>query len=64
MIDHVDGFGYADAMPWQHAALFCAALCAAAWAMGGYLQGRLRALETLAVQAAVLALLGGLGLLT
>ena len=55
---------HADAMPWQHAALYCGALCAAAWAMGAYLQGRLRALETLAVQAAVLALLGGLGLLT
>ena len=54
---------HADAMPWQHAALFCAALCAAAWAMGGYLQGRLRALETVAVQVAALALLGGLGLL-
>jgi len=53
---------HADAMPWQHAALFCAALCAAAWAMGGYLQGRLRALETVAVQVAALALLGGLGL--
>ncbi len=53
---------HADAMPWQHAALYCAALCAAAWAMGCYLQGRLRALETLAVQAAALALLGGLGL--
>ena len=55
---------HADAMPWQHAALYCGALCAAAWAMGAHLQGRLRALETLAVQAAVLALLGGLGLLT
>jgi sterol desaturase/sphingolipid hydroxylase (fatty acid hydroxylase superfamily) len=49
---------HADAMPWQHAALYCAALCAAAWAMGGYLQGRLRALETVAVQALALALLG------
>jgi hypothetical protein len=53
---------HADAMPWQHAALFCAALCTAAWAMGGYLQSRLRALDTLAVQVAALALLGGLGL--
>ena len=55
---------HADAMPWQYAALYCVALCAAAWAMGAFLQGRLRALETLAVQAAALALLGGLGLLT
>ena len=55
---------HADAMPWHNAALYCAALCAAAWAMGAYLQGRLRALETLAVQAAGLALLGGLGLLS
>ena len=54
---------HADAMPWQHAALYCGALCAAAWAMGCYLQGRLRALEALAVQAASLAMLGGLGLL-
>ena len=54
---------HADAMPWQHAALCCGALCAAAWAMGCYLQGRLRALEALAVQAASLAMLGGLGLL-
>lgn len=54
---------HADAMPWQHAALYCGALCAAAWAMGCYLQGRLRALEALAVQAAGLAMLGGLGLL-
>jgi hypothetical protein len=54
---------HADAMPWVDAALYCAALCAAAWATGCYLQGRLRALEVLAVQAACVATLGGLGLL-
>ena len=54
---------HSDAMPWQHAALYCGALCAAAWAIGCYLQGRLLALEALAVQAASLAMLGGLGLL-
>jgi sterol desaturase/sphingolipid hydroxylase (fatty acid hydroxylase superfamily) len=48
---------HADAMPWQDAALCCGALCAAAWALGCYLQGRLRALQSLAVQAAGLALL-------
>ena len=50
---------HADAMPWQDAALCCGALCAAAWALGCYLQGRLRALQSLAVQALALALLGG-----
>ena len=54
---------HADAMPWVDAALYCAALCAAAWATGCYLQGRLRALEVLAVQAACVATLGGLDLL-
>jgi len=50
---------HADAMPWQDVALCCGALCAAAWALGCYLQGRLRALQSLAVQALALALLGG-----
>jgi sterol desaturase/sphingolipid hydroxylase (fatty acid hydroxylase superfamily) len=53
---------HADAMPWVDVALYCAALCAAAWATGCYLQGRLRALEVLAVQAACVAALVGLGL--
>ena len=52
----------ADAMPWQDAAVYCGALCIAAWATGCFLQGRLRALEVLAVQAACLATLSGLGL--
>jgi alkylglycerol monooxygenase len=55
---------HADAMPWQDAALCCGALCAAAWALGCYLQGRLRALQSLAVQAAGLALLGAFYFLT
>jgi sterol desaturase/sphingolipid hydroxylase (fatty acid hydroxylase superfamily) len=54
---------HADAMPWQEAALYCAALCAAAWATGCYMQGRLRGLEVLAVQAAGVAVLSALGLL-
>jgi hypothetical protein len=54
---------HADAMPWQEAALYCAALCAAAWATGCYLQGRLRGLEVLAVQAAAVTVLSALGLL-
>ena len=54
---------HADAMPYVDAALYCAALCAAVWATGCFLQGRFSALNALAVQAAGLAMLGGLGLL-
>jgi hypothetical protein len=54
---------HADAMPYVDAALYCAALCAAVWATGCFLQGRFSALGALAVQAAGLAMLGGLGLL-
>lgn len=54
---------FADAMPWQNAALYGGAMCATAWAIGCYLQGRLRALEVLAVQAACVAILGALNLL-
>ena len=53
---------HADAMRWQDATVYCLALCAAAWATGGYLQGRLRALEVLAVQAACVVTFVGLGL--
>ena len=53
---------HADAMPYVDAALYCAALCAAVWATGCFLQGRFSALGALAVQAAGVAMLGGLGL--
>ena len=54
---------FADDMPWQNAALYGGALCAVAWAVGCYLQGRLRAFEVLAVQAACVAILGALNFL-
>ena len=54
---------HADTLPWQDAGLYCVALCAGAWAIGCYLQNRLRGLEALSVHAACMATLGGLDLL-
>ncbi len=54
---------HAPAWPWSQVAMACAALTAALWALGRYLQGDLAWLEVLAIDCAAAAALAADGLL-
>jgi sterol desaturase/sphingolipid hydroxylase (fatty acid hydroxylase superfamily)/uncharacterized membrane protein YhhN len=54
---------HADDMPVVDAAIWSAAIAAGLWATGGFLQGRLSALEVLMVESAALATVGALDML-